>query len=225
MQGAAQGRVDLQGLAPSGEASQAVVSRVAAGREEDQRDRTFLAPQWGWVHPATGVTLSPAATTSGMQPTRHSTGAEARRTQVAPGCRAEAADLLRETRSIMVPISVCKDQEVPPRARKLAAVELLVGRLVQECRCQARWEAEVFLPVHRSITAPIPAKMDQQVPPPAPGKRPTAEGPRAMGQQRCPVRHKLEELLRQRRSIMVLIPDRKEQVVPLKELEAPPPVG
>ncbi len=137
---AVRGRVDLQGLAPSGAASQATVSRVTAGREEDQRDRAFLAPQWGWVHPATGVTLLPAATTLGMQPTRHSTGAEARRAQVAPVRRAQAgaADLLRETRSIMAPISVCKGREVPPRARKLAAVELPVGRLMQECRCQAR---------------------------------------------------------------------------------------
>ncbi len=46
-----------------------------------------------------------------------------------------------------------------------------------------------------------------------------------MGQQRCPVRHKVEELILQRRSIMVQIPARKEPVVPLKELEALPPVG
>src|SRR5579884_2486581 len=154
MQGAVRLRVDLQEPAP---ASSATAFRAMAGLEEEQRDRAFLAPLRGWQHPATEVTSSLVETTSEMHPTRHLTVVEARRAPAAPGCRAQAADLLWETRSIMAPISVCKDREVPPRARKSAAVGVPVVRLVQDCRCQARWVAEVFLPVQRSITVPIPA--------------------------------------------------------------------
>jgi hypothetical protein len=83
--------------------------------------------------------------------------------------------------------------------------------------------AEVLPLVHRSITVPMPARMDPQVPPLAPAKRSTAEGQRVMGEPRCPVRYKVGDLILHRRSIMVLIPARKEQVVPSKETEAPPP--